>query len=108
MTFKILYNDAVAMTGGQPMDGPLSVGDITRQVLAEGVKQCVVVSDRPDLYNSESGLATGVTVHHRDDYDKVQRDIAEVKGVTVIVYEQTCAAEKRRRRKRGKFPNPPK
>tara|TARA_R110000772_G_scaffold31812_9_gene78225 strand:- start:546 stop:3470 length:2925 start_codon:yes stop_codon:yes gene_type:complete len=108
MTFKILYNDAVAMTGGQPMDGPLSVGDITRQVLAEGVKQCIVVSDRPDLYNSDSRLAAGVTVHHRDDYDKVQRDIAEIEGVTVIVYEQTCAAEKRRRRKRGKFPNPPK
>ncbi|WP_299310226.1 indolepyruvate ferredoxin oxidoreductase family protein [uncultured Croceicoccus sp.] len=108
MTFKILFNDAVAMTGGQPMDGPLSVGDITRQVLAEGVVRAVVVTDRPDLYGRDRGLGDGVTVHHRDDYDAVQRDLAQVRGVTVIVYEQTCAAEKRRRRKRGKFPDPPK
>jgi indolepyruvate ferredoxin oxidoreductase len=108
MTFKILYNDAVAMTGGQPIDGPLSVGDITRQVLAEGVARCVVVSDRPELYDRTSGLGDGVSVFHRDDYDRVQRDMQEQTGVTVIVYEQTCAAEKRRRRKRGKFPDPPK
>tara|TARA_R110000772_G_scaffold61606_11_gene138777 strand:+ start:1811 stop:5299 length:3489 start_codon:yes stop_codon:yes gene_type:complete len=108
MTFKILFNDAVAMTGGQPVDGPLSVGDITKQVLAEGVKRCVVVTDRPDLYDSNSGLASGVKVYHRDIYDEVQRDIAKEKGVTAIVYEQTCAAEKRRRRKRGKFPDPAK
>ena len=108
MTFKILYNDAVAMTGGQSIDGPLSVGDITRQVLAEGVERCVVVSDRPDLYGADSKLAPGVEVHHRDDYDAVQRDLMRESGVTVIVYEQTCAAEKRRRRKRGKFPDPPK
>ncbi|MDB5687429.1 MAG: indolepyruvate ferredoxin oxidoreductase, partial [Rhizorhabdus sp.] len=108
MTFKILFNDAVAMTGGQPVDGPLTPGDITRQVLAEGVVRCVVVTDRPDLYDAQSGLGEGVTVHHRDIYDTVQRDLAEVKGVTVIVYEQTCAAEKRRRRKRGKFPDPAK
>ncbi|MEH6759091.1 MAG: indolepyruvate ferredoxin oxidoreductase family protein [Parasphingorhabdus sp.] len=108
MTFKILYNDAVAMTGGQPFDGPLSVGDITKQVLAEGVKSCVVVTDRPDLYTSASGLAEGVKVFHRDVYDQVQQDIAKIKGVTVVVYEQTCAAEKRRRRKRGKFPDPAK
>ena len=108
MTFKILFNDAVAMTGGQPVDGPLTPGDITRQVLAEGVTRCVVVTDRPDLYGAESGLGEGVTVHHRDSYDSVQRDLAAVKGTTVIVYEQTCAAEKRRRRKRGAFPNPAK
>ena len=108
MTFKVLFNDAVAMTGGQPTDGPLSVGDITRQVLAEGVAKCVVVSDRPELYNARSGLGEGVTVHHRDDYDSVQRKIRDIEGVTVILYEQTCAAEKRRRRKRGKFPDPPK
>ncbi|MCB2050659.1 MAG: indolepyruvate ferredoxin oxidoreductase family protein [Novosphingobium sp.] len=108
MTFKVLFNDAVAMTGGQPTDGPLSVGDITRQVLAEGVSRCVVVSDRPELYNADSKLGEGVTVHHRDDYDAVQRKIRDVAGVTVIVYEQTCAAEKRRRRKRGKFPDPAK
>jgi indolepyruvate ferredoxin oxidoreductase len=108
ITFKILFNDAVAMTGGQPVDGPLSVGAITRQVLAEGAVRCVVVSDNPDNYGPTSGLADGVSVHHRDDYDAVQREIATVKGVTVIVYEQTCAAEKRRRRKRGKFADPAK
>jgi indolepyruvate ferredoxin oxidoreductase len=108
ITFKILFNDAVAMTGGQPVDGPLTPGDITRQVLAEGVVRCVVVTDRPELYDAASGLGAGVTVHHRDTYDSVQRELREVKGVTVIVYEQTCAAEKRRRRKRGKFPDPAK
>jgi indolepyruvate ferredoxin oxidoreductase len=108
MTFKILYNDAVAMTGGQPVDGPLSVGDISKQVMAEGLVQCVVVTDRPELYGPHSGLAPGVTVHHRDDLDRIQRELREVKGVTALIYEQTCAAEKRRRRKRGKFPNPAK
>ncbi len=106
ITFKILFNDAVAMTGGQPVDGPLTPGDITRQVLAEGAVRCVVVTDRPDLYGAHSGLGEGVTVHHRDTYDAVQKDLRDVAGVTVIVYEQTCAAEKRRRRKRGKFPDP--
>jgi len=108
MTFKILFNDAVAMTGGQAIDGPLTVGDISRQVLAEGVEKCVVVTDRPDLYGPESKLGPNVTVHHRDIYDTVQKDLLNVDGVTVIIYEQTCAAEKRRRRKRGKFPDPPK
>ncbi|MCB4859784.1 MULTISPECIES: indolepyruvate ferredoxin oxidoreductase family protein [unclassified Sphingobium] len=108
MTFKILFNDAVAMTGGQPVDGPLTPGDITRQVLAEGAGRCVVVTDRPDLYGAHSGLGEGVTVHHRDTYDAVQKQLRDVPGVTVIVYEQTCAAEKRRRRKRGKFPDPAK
>jgi indolepyruvate ferredoxin oxidoreductase len=108
MTFKILFNDAVAMTGGQAVDGPLTPGDITRQVLAEGAVRCVVVTDRPELYGGHSGLGEGVTVHHRDTYDEVQKDLRDVPGVTVIVYEQTCAAEKRRRRKRGKFPDPAK
>ncbi|WP_439485912.1 indolepyruvate ferredoxin oxidoreductase family protein [Blastomonas fulva] len=108
ITYKILFNDAVAMTGGQAIDGPLTPGDITRQVLAEGVKRCIVVTDRPDLYDATSGLAGGVTVHHRDELETLQRELREVKGVTVIVYEQTCAAEKRRRRKRGKFPDPAK
>ncbi|MGQ7863989.1 indolepyruvate ferredoxin oxidoreductase family protein [Pseudomonas sp. 32A] len=108
MTFRILFNDAVAMTGGQPVDGPLTPGDITRQVLAEGVVRCVVVTDSPASYNSQSGLGEGVSVHHRDTYETVQKELRDVKGVTVIVYEQTCAAEKRRRRKRGKFLNPAK
>lgn len=106
ITFKILYNDAVAMTGGQPVDGPLSPGDISRQLVAEGVRKCVLVTDRPELY--KISLAEGVSVHHRDNYDEVQREIAKEAGVTAIIYEQTCAAEKRRRRKRGKFPDPAK
>ncbi|WP_264448007.1 indolepyruvate ferredoxin oxidoreductase family protein [Novosphingobium sp. JCM 18896] len=108
ITFKVLFNDAVAMTGGQPVDGPLSVGDISRQVMAEGAVRCVVVTDRPDLYGADSGLADGVTVHHRDDLDRIQRELREIKGTSVLIYEQTCAAEKRRRRKRGRFPDPAK
>lgn len=108
ITYKVLFNDAVAMTGGQPVDGPMTPGDVTRQVLAEGVARCIVVTDRPELYGPHSRLGEGVTVHHRDELDALQRELREVKGVTVIVYEQTCAAEKRRRRKRGKFPDPAK
>jgi len=108
ITFKILYNDAVAMTGGQPVDGPLTPGAITRQVLAEGIQRCVLVTDRPDIYAAGTDLAPGVLVYHRDRYDAVQRELREIKGVTVVVYEQTCAAEMRRRRKHGQFPNPAK
>ncbi len=108
ITFRILFNDAVAMTGGQPVDGPISVGAITQQVLGEGAVKCVVVSDRPELYGPASHLAPGVDVVHRDHYDRVQRELREIPGVTVVIYEQTCAAEKRRRRKRGKFPDPAK
>jgi indolepyruvate ferredoxin oxidoreductase len=108
ITFKILYNDAVAMTGGQPMDGPLTVPVISRQMHAEGVRRIAVVSDEPEKYGSDSGFAEGVTIHHRDDLDGVQRELRQLDGVSVIIYDQTCAAEKRRRRKRGKFPDPPK
>ncbi len=108
MTYKILFNDAVAMTGGQHVDGPLTVPQITRQVSAEGAKKVVVVTDEPDKYGSNPGFAEGVEVYHRDDYDKVQKQIREIPGITVIVYDQTCAAEKRRRRKRKQFPDPPK
>ncbi len=107
MTYKILYNDAVAMTGGQPV-GPLTVPMITRQVAAEGVKKVVVVTDQPEKYQGTTDFAPGVTVHHRDDLDAVQRELREIRGVTVLVYDQTCAAEKRRRRKRGTFPDPQK
>ena len=108
MTFKILYNDAVAMTGGQPVDGPLTVPMITRQVAAEGVKKIAVVTDQPDKYPRDAQFASGTTVHHRDDLDRVQRELREVSEVSVLVYDQTCAAEKRRRRKRGTFPDPQK
>ena len=106
ITYKILYNDAVAMTGGQPVDGPLSVAMISRQVEAEGVKRVAVVSDEPDKYSIGSRFAHGTTFHHRDDLDAIQKDMRETKGVTVIIYDQTCAAEKRRRRKRGTYPDP--
>ena len=106
ITYKILFNDAVAMTGGQPVDGPLDVPMISRQVAAEGVKRVVVVTDDVEKYRGVTGLAAGVTIHPREDLDAVQRDLREISGVTVLVYDQTCAAEKRRRRKRGKFPDP--
>ena len=108
VTFKILFNDAVAMTGGQPMDGPLNVPIITRQMQAEGARRIVVVTDEPEKYGSRSGLAPGTAVHHRRELDAVQRMLRDVAGVTVLVYDQTCAAEKRRRRKRGRFPDPPR
>ncbi|MEE8189124.1 MAG: indolepyruvate ferredoxin oxidoreductase family protein [Kiloniellales bacterium] len=108
ITFKLLYNDAVAMTGGQPMDGPLDPAMITRQLYAEGVKKIVVVSDEPDKYPIGTEWAPGVTLHHRDQLDQVQRALRDVAGVTVLVYDQMCAAEKRRRRKRGLYPDPAK
>jgi indolepyruvate ferredoxin oxidoreductase len=106
ITYKILYNDAVAMTGGQPIDGHISVADMARQVASEGVRQVAVVSDDPDKFRG--ALPGGVSLHPRDELDLVQRQLREVTGTTVLIYEQTCAAEKRRRRKRGSFPNPPK
>ncbi|PWT76837.1 MAG: indolepyruvate ferredoxin oxidoreductase family protein, partial [Proteobacteria bacterium] len=108
VTYKILYNDAVAMTGGQHVDGTLTVPQIAAQVLAEGAKQVAVVTDEPEKYGGQAAFPPGVPVHHRDDYDKVQRAMREVPGCTVIIYDQTCAAEKRRRRKRNLYPDPPK
>src|SRR5207248_3774394 len=108
ITYKILYNDAVAMTGGQPHDGPLTVPEITRQVEAEGARKIVVVTDEPDKYPPDAEFARGVSIRHRDELDAVQRELREIPGLTVLVYDQTCAAEKRRRRKRGTFPDPAK
>ncbi len=105
ITYKILYNDAVAMTGGQPHDGQLSPHDIANQMVAEGVKKIVVVTDQPEKYAGVT-LPSGVDVKHRDDLDAIQRAFREVLGTSVIVYDQTCAAEKRRRRKRNTFPDP--
>src|SRR6185503_867255 len=107
MTYKILFNDAVAMTGGQPNDGGLTVPQIARQVAAEGAKRVVVVTDEPDKYGKEDWPA-GITIHHRDDLQQVQTELATIPGVTVLIYDQTCAAEKRRRRKRGTYPDPDK
>jgi len=108
ITYKLLFNDAVAMTGGQPIDGGLTVPALTRQLAAEGVERIVVVTDEPDKYPPSADFASGATVRHRDDLDTVQRELREIEGVTAIVYDQTCAAEKRRRRKRGRFPDPAK
>jgi indolepyruvate ferredoxin oxidoreductase len=107
ITYKILYNDAVAMTGGQPVDGPISPAQIAQQVAAEGVARVVVVSDEPDKY-PPGYFAAGTPIRHRDEMDAVQREMREYPGVSVLLYDQTCAAEKRRRRKRGKFPDPAK
>jgi indolepyruvate ferredoxin oxidoreductase len=108
ITYKLLYNDAVAMTGGQPLEGRLTVPQLTQQLAAEGVKRVVVVTDEPDKYPDDAGFAPGVDIFHRERLDAVQRDLRETQGVTVLIYDQTCAAEKRRRRKRGTFPDPPK
>ncbi|PFH20177.1 indolepyruvate ferredoxin oxidoreductase family protein [Burkholderia sp. JKS000303] len=108
ITFKILYNDAVAMTGGQRHDGQLSPMTISTQVHAEGVRRIAVVSDDPSKYPADAGWAPGVTIHHRSELQKVQEALRDIPGVTVLVYDQTCAAEKRRRRKRKQFPDPAK
>ena len=108
ITYKILFNDAVAMTGGQPVDGPLTVPQITHQVYNEGIRHIDVVTDEPDKYGAGASLAPDVKVHHRDDLDLVQRRLRDVPGVSILIYDQTCAAEKRRRRKRGAFPDPAK
>lgn len=106
ITYKILFNDAVAMTGGQPVDGMISVPGIASQVRAEGVQRVAVVSDEPEKYTDKSIFPSGASYHHRDEMDALQRELREVKGVSVLIYDQACAAEKRRRRKRGTYPDP--
>ncbi|UIF91220.1 indolepyruvate ferredoxin oxidoreductase family protein [Cupriavidus sp. UYPR2.512] len=108
ITYKILFNDAVAMTGGQPIDGVLTVPQIAHQVLAEGAKKIVVVTDEPQKYGDGTMLPSGVTVFHRDQLDAVQVELRDTAGVTILIYDQTCATEKRRRRKRGTYPDPAK
>ena len=108
ITYKVLYNDAVAMTGGQPHEGNLTLEMIAAQIRAEGVERIAVVTDEPDKYSGVISFPSGTTIHHRDELDAVQRELREVKGVSVLLYDQTCAAEKRRRRKIGTFPDPNK
>lgn len=108
ITFKILYNDATAATGGQRLPSVLTVPSITRQLEAEGVSRIVVVTDEPSKYESFQEFAKGVTIKHRDELDVVQRELRETDGVTVVVFDQTCAAEKRRRRKRGTLADLPR
>jgi indolepyruvate ferredoxin oxidoreductase len=108
ITYKILYNDAVAMTGGQQVgerpEGH-SVVQIAQSMRAEGAVKIVVVTDEPEKYQGVE-LAPGVAVHHRDALDTIQKEFREIKGTTVIIYDQTCATEKRRRRKRGTMVDP--
>ncbi len=108
ITYKILFNDAVAMTGGQPVDGQVSVAGIAAQVRAEGVARIAVVSDDPQRTAAQGELPPGATLHHRSELDPVQRELRETKGVTVLIYDQACAAETRRKRKRGLVADPPR
>jgi indolepyruvate ferredoxin oxidoreductase len=108
ITYKILFNDAVAMTGGQQFDGPLDPGMISRQIAAEGVTPIIVVTDEPEKYPSDYNWAPGVTVRHRSELMDVQRELRDKPGVSAMIYDQTCASEKRRRRKRNEYPDPAK
>ena len=106
ITYKLLYNDAVAMTGGQPVDGPLTVPQLTCQIAAEGVVRIVVLTDDVDKYPPDAVFARDVRILPREQLDAVQRELRTVPGVSVLVYDQTCATEARRRRKRGLLPAP--
>ena len=108
ITYKILYNDAVAMTGGQPVDGTLSVPQIAQQMRAEGVQTIALVSDDIEKWSDKSIFPSGVQFHDRRELDAVQKALREVKGTSILIYDQTCATEKRRRRKRGKMVDPQK
>lgn len=106
ITYKILYNDAVAMTGGQAVDGPLSVAAVAHQVAAEGVSRIAIVSDDPSRHGLAERLPRTATVHARAEFDAVQRKLRQHGGVTVLIYDQACAAEKRRRRRAGTLAAP--
>jgi indolepyruvate ferredoxin oxidoreductase len=106
ITFKILFNGVVAMTGGQKHEGELTVEAIAHQVAAEGVRKIALVTDEPGKYPALTAWPPGLLIHHRNILNEVQRDLAQTEGVTVLIYDQTCAAEKRRLRKRGKYPDP--
>ncbi|WP_350335929.1 indolepyruvate ferredoxin oxidoreductase family protein [Coralliovum pocilloporae] len=106
ITYKILYNDAVAMTGGQKNDGDLTVFDIAAQVTAEGARKVAVVSEDPGRYPRSTAWPRGVGIHHRDRLNEVQKDLARTRGLSVLIFDQTCAAEKRRRRKRKQMVDP--
>ena len=106
ITYKILYNDAVAMTGGQAHEGSLTPWAIAQQIRAEGIQRIALISDEPTKYGPEARFPPGVTFHHRSELIPVQQELAAIPGVTAVIYDQTCAAEKRRRRKRGLYPDP--
>ncbi len=107
ITYKVLYNDAVAMTGGQPVEQQITPIDMVNQLLSEGVRPVYLVSDNPDQYQ-QLKLPDNAFLKHRDEMDSLQQQLRDMPGVTAIVYEQTCATEKRRRRKRGLMDDPDK
>ena len=102
ITYKILYNDAVAMTGGQPVDGSLTVGDLIRQLRGEGVRRIALVSDVPEQWRGKFDAMPGFSLTHRDQYDALMLELKEFKGTSVIVYQRSVQP-KRRRRKKGKM-----
>jgi indolepyruvate ferredoxin oxidoreductase len=106
ITFKILFNGVVAMTGGQKHEGELTVEAIAHQVAAEGVARIALVSDEPHKYSSDIQWPPGLAIFHRNVINEVQSDLARTPGVTVLIYDQTCATEKRRGRKRNEYPDP--
>ena len=106
ITFKILYNDAVAMTGGQHAAGALSVPALTRELAAQGISRIVVLSEDPGKFGGGAGLARSAELRPREDLEEVLAELEKVKGVSVMIYDQLCAAEKRRRRNRGILPQP--
>jgi indolepyruvate ferredoxin oxidoreductase len=106
ITYKLLYNEAVAMTGGQPLDGSLSVAQLTHQLSAEGVWRIAVVSDDLGKHRDRRPYAPGVTFHPREDLEQVQRELRGIEGVSVLIYDEMCAAEQRRKRKKGLLPDP--
>ena len=108
ITYKILFNDAIAMTGGQGFDGPMTIQSICQQMYAEGAKRVTVVSDEPGKFIHDNVIPGKVEIYDRKDLDILQKELREIEGVTVLIYEQVCAAEKRRRRKRGLIPDPPR
>jgi indolepyruvate ferredoxin oxidoreductase len=105
ITYKILFNDAVAMTGGQPVDGPVTVEAIAHSVRAEGVSRIALVSDEPENFDA-ADFPAETTISHRRELDSIQRELRDIPGVTVLIYAQTCATEKRRQRKRGTLEDP--
>ena len=107
ITYKILFNDAVAMTSSQSVDGPISGPMIARQLAAKGIEKIIIVTDKPEKYRGVSDVA-GAPVKHRDELDAVMRELREYPSVSILIYDQTCATEKRRRRKRNAYPDPAK
>ena len=108
ITYKILYNEAVAMTGGQPLDGTLSISDLLHQLHGEGVRRIALVSDQPEVFQGQFSDIPGFSLHPRENFEALQRELRDYTGTSVIVYQQLCATEKRRRRKKGKLSSTPR